>query len=233
MNFKKIYNLICENKDQEIVLVYPGRFQPPSLNHLNTLYAAITDMLKYINDNTLDHLNVIISTSDSHKEDKSPFDFAAKKEIWQTHLENNPYKFKQDVPTTIIYNIVKNPKPYDIYNLIENGPNSANYAKLDTKAVVIVGESDKSRFKDNDYFIPFTNDVSNLNSYKDNSYIWIIDDVTKIKVDGNDIILRGHIVRQMLKDAIKAGDTEYQQAFKLVFGWYDEDIAKSVKGILS
>lgn len=188
-----------ESKIKNIIAIFPGRFQPPSLHHKKVYDWLVENFGKD---------KVYIATSDKVEMVKSPLSFSDKKLIWSKH----------GVPSDKIVQ-VKNPyKSEEI---------TSKFDKNSTAVVFIFGEKDADRINsgikksgEQSYFLPYNGNENNLESYAIHGYFVKAPHIS-IKIDGRE--LSGTLVRELLGSKKMSKELKIN-VFKKIFGWYDEYI---------
>ena len=183
-----------ETVAKKTVMIYPGRFQPPSPHHF-AVYTALVGQFSIE--------NVYIASTNVVSAD-SPLNFLEKKAVWM----------KYGVPAN---QIVQVKSPYQCTEIIETLP-------TDTTVVFGFGEKDKGRFtigKKKDGTPSYLQDYDlemrrhNLKDFTKHSYIMTLPHVSA-KVGG--VELSGTQIRNMI-----ASDPS-KEMFQKIFGWYDPKI---------
>jgi len=188
-------------KKQNIIVVYPGRFQPMGQHHA----AAFRGLQEEFGKN-----NVYIVTSDVVSLPKSPFNFEEKKKIITAH----------GIPEGQIIQ-VKN--PYAPLELLSNLPTN-------TVVLFAVGDKDmreNPRFKvgtkksgEPSYFRYYKNNIDNLESYENHGYL------TVLPHQSLDIGEYGEMSGTTLRKALA---TANEQTFEEIMGFYSEEIYNMIK----
>ena len=187
-----------ESNDKEnLVAVYPGRFQPMGVHHK----AAYDWLVKQFG-----HKNTFIVTSDKVDPQKSPFNFEEKKRIMAKH----------GVPTTQIIKIQNPYSPLQFFDVAGLDPKK-------TTIVYMIGEKDKGRlsgFKrltkfNKTTYIP-AKDLENPYTY----YVYAPHMSYNIPSFGE---MSGTNIRKALGDN-DAKLAELKHRFKQIFGWFDAGI---------
>jgi hypothetical protein len=198
---------------KQLVVIYPGRFQPFCKHH-----KAIFDEVS----EKFGRQNVYICTSDVTDSNRSPFTFADKKTLAsKTGVDDRMFKVSGNLysPKNVVPQIglSMDGEIAVIYVVGEKDmdPNSSRITLLSTK----------NEDTGEDYFKPYTPDQQ-LESPDRVCYLYVVKNVYIMMPDGSE--MSGATVRSYLKDAkVKGVDPK---DFELVFGWYDK---KYVPYILS
>jgi len=188
-----------ESKIKKLVVVFSGRFQPPSLHH-KKVYDWIVE--KFGKD------NVYVASSNIIKSPESPLSFSDKKLIWTQH----------GVPSDKIVE-VKNPyNPEEIKSKFD--PNT-------TALISIFGEKDRDRLSQRtkkngelSYFLPYSGNENKLVAYPKHGY-FVIAPHMSVLISGRE--LSGTLVRKLLGSK-KLSENAKKKSFEKIFGWYDEYI---------
>ena len=145
--FNKVSNNLDEaisKNNKNIIVIFPGRFQPFHLGHYHSYKALVKKFGKE---------NVYIATSNVTNNEKSPFNFNEKTKIISSMFS---------IPKNRIVQ-VKNPyAPKEILD---------KFDKENTAVVIGLGEKDANRLSGK-YYKKYTD--NNLNNYVDNGYIYIV-----------------------------------------------------------
>jgi len=137
---------INEDKQNKIIAIFPGRFEPPSAAH-KKVYDYLGKKFGYY--------NLFIATSDLHDDLEHPFSFDDKLEIF-TKMFNIPSK-----------HIVECKRPYVATEITDN------LSSGNTSVVYCIGYKDRDRFKDSKYYQEYKEGTS-LKGYKDQAYYYIV-----------------------------------------------------------
>lgn len=181
-----------------IVVIYPGRFQPFGQHHLKA-YKFLTSMFG--------HTNVYVVSSNKIDPVESPFSFNEK--LW----------FMQNfIPMNRIV-MVKN--PYKAEELLEN------FDLENTIVIFAYSSKDANRISYNKkdgspgYLQPYVNG-NKLNPASVNGYIFILPEFN-IKYKGKN--LSGTYCRELLrKFASDLQSIEFQKEFKRIFGFFNKTL---------
>jgi len=123
IDFKKYLTEENERKIRQILIVYPGRFSPPTTTH-----AGIFQWMTGFHDPAgCDNLKFVIATSNKVEAPKSPFNFSQKKFMWTTMFGVKPEQ------------IIQTEQPYQPKEI------TSKYDPASTALVLVVGEKDRER----------------------------------------------------------------------------------------
>lgn len=187
-------NLLNEGKIRKIIGIYPGRFQPAGVHHYKTY--------KWL-DGKFD--KAYVATSNKTDSSKSPLNFKEKKMIWTKHK---------------VKNVVQVKNPYVCEEILKK------YDPNTTAVIYIFGEKDAGRLKTTKadgspaYYQSYVKNKGKLKPYAEHGYFIVAPHVS-IKVLGGEV--SGTRIRDLLGSP-KYSDEQRKQAFKELFGWYDEKI---------
>lgn len=188
-----IFNEEMDSKN--ILVIYPGRFQPFHINHMHSYDWLVTQFGKE---------NVYIATSNSTDKDRSPFTFEEKKRIIEQYG---------------IKNIIQVKSPYraaDAFKALGD-----KYDPKTTTLIYSIGPKDQTRLGkrairfNKTTYIP-VKDLANPYVY------YTIHPNSKFSLDGFGII-SGTSTREALSDD-KISSAELKERFKTIFGWFDSSI---------
>tara|TARA_Y100000593_G_scaffold95113_1_gene199958 strand:- start:12008 stop:13339 length:1332 start_codon:yes stop_codon:yes gene_type:complete len=197
-----------------IIAIYPGRFQPFGKHHKKT-FEWIQE--QFGKDNSF------IVTSNKVVEDKSPFNFKEKSIIIRKH----------GIPKN---KIVQVKSPYISEEL------TSRYDKNNTSVVFIVGEKDANRLGSK-YFLNFENNKSKLKPLSENGYVLIAphfsQDVDKYELSGTAIreILQSNKIylshkRKMFEEMMGFYDNKlFRMVVEKVGGIYGETLNEAMDNI--
>jgi hypothetical protein len=147
---KSYKQFLTKKKEQKVIVVYPGRFQPFHSSHFQKYQYLVSEFGEE---------NVVIATSDKTDPEKSPFNFKQKKKIIQKMFGVKSDKIIQ----------VKN--PYSPVEVLDNYPE-------DTVYITAVGKKDSDRLGGK-YYQKY-NPNAKMKGYKDAGYVLILpEDVIK------------------------------------------------------
>lgn len=135
-----------ETKEEKIIVVFGGRFNPFHLNH----YKSYLDLV-----NSFGKENVYIATSNKVELPDSPFTFEEKKQI---------IKMYSDIPESHIVQVKVPYKPEEVFKKINN-KNFIYVAALGKKDVDRLTSGGK-------YYQPYKE--NNKEDYTKHGYVWII-----------------------------------------------------------
>jgi len=205
-------NFLKNNISPELVIIYPGRFQPAHKNHAKA-YNYLIQHFPYA--------TVYVATSNSINPPRSPFSFSEKKIM----LEAAGIPSKAIIQTT---------NPYVAKEITKN------HNPLTTKLIFAVGGkdmlADKPRFnflptkKGNAYFKPLANiksitidDVNQLESFNSHGYVATVPTFKfNINIVGNKIPIKGASeIRELYKTASELGKKDI---ISQLYGTYSEKI---------
>lgn len=175
-----------------IVGVYVGRFQPFHAGHFNTF----KEMQKEFGVK-----DTFIATSNVSGGDRHPFNFKEKQKII-----SKMYNIRKN-------QIVQEKNVYSPINIL------SKYEAENTAVAVGVGQKDSSRLGGK-YYKPYTRDVTKMNGFEDNGYIYIVP-TFKLKVGGSNI--SGTQVRKLLSSP-DIDDKKKKKLFKVIFGKFDNSM---------
>ena len=188
-------DLLCEApKIKKVIGIYPGRFQPAGVHHYKTY--------KWL-DGKFD--KAYVATSNKTDSSKSPLNFKEKKMIWTKHK---------------VKNVVQVKNPYVCEEILKK------YDPNTTAVIYIFGEKDAGRLKTTKadgspaYYQSYDKNKGKLKPYAEHGYFIVAPHVS-IKVLGGEV--SGTRIRDLLGSP-KYSDEQRKQAFKELFGWYDEKI---------
>lgn len=184
-----------------IVVIYPGRFQPFGPHHAK-VWLFLTSMFGP---------NVYIATTNNTKNIESPFNFQEKCRFIEEYI---PKRFIK---------LVTN--PYKAEEILEN------YDLSDTKVIFAYSAKDAGRISytkingEPGYLQPFIS-IDSMEMGIKHSYILVTPEY-KIKFKGKD--LSGTYLRQLLKDMkTDPNSTMNKQMFKKLFGFYDSSFYNNI-----
>lgn len=193
-----------EMAQKNLVVVYPGRFQPFHINHMYSYDWLVTQFGRE---------NVYIATSNATDTVRSPFTFFEKKRIIEKYG---------------IQNIIQVKRPYNVFDTF-----TALGDKYDpnvTMLIYAIGEKDQTRLGkratkfNKTTYIP----AGDLN----NPYIYVTI-LPNSKFTFNDSnIISGTSARTALSDK-RASLSVLKKRFKTIFGWFDDKIFKLVMSKLN
>tara|TARA_R110002020_G_scaffold37239_1_gene112431 strand:+ start:25345 stop:27669 length:2325 start_codon:yes stop_codon:yes gene_type:complete len=199
-----------EYEIKQVVVIYPGRFQPMGRHHVAT-YEWLQKMFG--------DANVYIATSDpASKEEKgkkinrseNPLDFEEKAMIMTRHGIDPQ-------------NIIKADNPYKPVELL------SSFDSDSTAAIFVYGAKDAGRLPytkvdgSPGYFQKYEENEDSLKGFEQHGYVYVAPHVS-MGVPGFDE-MSGTTIRA----ALSTGNPEY---FKNIMGWYDEDIFNMLKNKL-
>jgi hypothetical protein len=185
-----------EDSIRKVIGIYPGRFQPAGVHHHKTY--------KWL-DGKFD--KAYVATSNKTDATKSPLNFKEKKMVWTKHG---------------VKNVVKVKNPYVCEEILKK------YDPNTTAVVYIFGEKDAGRLKTTKadgspaYYQSYEKNKNDLKPYGEHGYFIVAPHVS-IKVLGKEV--SGTRIRDLLGSPEHDKMTKIQ-AFKELFGWYDEKIFK-------
>ena len=187
---------------KQIVVIYPGRFQPMGRHHL----ATFKSLQAFFGD-----ANVFVATSnpaEKERQDKkvnrsqNPLDFDEKKAIMVRHGID---------PSDII----ETDNPYKPVEILRN------YDPDTTAAIFVYGAKDAGRLPytkvdgSPGYFQKYDQNEENLKGFEQHGYVYVAPHVS-IGIPGFDE-MSGTTIRAVL-------GTGNKEHFENIMGWYDEDI---------
>ena len=143
---KEIVKLLLENDNKQIIVAYPGRFQPFHKGHFISYTKLISEFGKD---------NVYIVTSDITDQERSPLSFEQKKNI-MTRMFNIPND-----------KIIKVKSPYKAIELYEKFPVDS------TVSVFALGHKDADRLNSGKYFLPYKKGQT-TETVRNHGYIYIL-----------------------------------------------------------
>ena len=199
-----------EDDINQVVVVYPGRFQPMGRHHLATfrsLQARFGDA------------NVYIVSSDPDEKEKQ------KKKV---NRSENPLNFDEKAAIMIKHgvdpdNIVKVDNPYSPVELLRN------FDPDTTAAIFVYGAKDAGRLPytkadgSPGYFQKYEENEENLIGFESHGYVYVAPHLS-IGIPGFDE-MSGTTIRAVL-------GTGNREHFENIMGWYDEDIFNMLVGKL-
>jgi len=192
--------IISENNIKNIIVIYPGRFQPMGRHH-----AAVYKKLA----SKFGKSNTYIATSDKVQLPKSPLNFREKAQVMKQHG---------------ITNVVQVKNPYQSIEI------TSKYDPETTAVLFAVGKKDMAedpRFRvgtkkngDPSYFQYYKGNEGNLQSYTQHGYLIVAPHVD-IQIPGFGE-MSGTTLRQVLA-------TADEKTFEDVMGFYDEMIHRMLR----
>jgi hypothetical protein len=189
----------ADTQVKKVVAVYPGRFQPAGAHHAKT-YKWIQKKFK----------DSWVVTSNKVDGTKSPLNFKEKKMVWLKHG---------------VKNIIQAREPYKPKELLKK------YDSKTTAVVFVYGAKEGERLKTTKadgspaYYQYYEENKNNLKGYEEHGYVIVAPHIS-IKVLGGE--LNGTRIRKLLGKPVSPKYTKEEkiQAFKDLFGWYNEKIFK-------
>jgi len=188
-------------KKKDLVVVYPGRFQPMGKHHA----AAFSGLQREFGEN-----NVYVVSSNVVSPPKSPFNFEEKKKIIMAH----------GIPED---RIIQARNPYAPVELLSS-------LSPDTVVLFAVGDKDmreSPRFRvglkkngEPSYFRHYRNNIDNLESYEKHGYLTVLPHQS-LDVEGYGE-MSGTTLRKVLAGADK-------QTFENIMGFFNEEIYNLMK----
>jgi gas vesicle protein len=193
---KSIASAILNEADiRDIVVIYPGRFQPMGKHHAEVYKKLASRFGKS---------NTYVATSDKVKLPKSPLDFSEKEQVINAHG---------------ITNVVQVRNPYQASEIL------GNYNPETTAVIFAVGKKDMDedpRFRvgtkrngEPTFFQYYDDNKGNLQPYTKHGYLYVAPHVS-IRVPGYGD-MSGTVLRQVLA-------TASPEEFETVMGFYDDKI---------
>lgn len=186
-----------KDKVKKLIVIYPGRFQPPSLHH-----KKVYDWLAQ----KFGPTNVFIASSGKIELPDSPLSFSEKKAIWVKH----------GVPTD---KIVETKSPYNSDEILRK------VEEKTTAALFVFGQKDADRLAartkksgEAGYFLPYAGNEDKLQPCRKHGYFIVAPHISVI-VNGKE--LSGTNVREILGSK-KISEKSKEQLFQKIFGWFDE-----------
>lgn len=200
-----VEQIITENNSiEQVVAIYPGRFQPFGRHHATAFKWLQQQFGKNF---------TYVATSDKTKPGKSPFNFAEKKQIIKQYG---------------ITNVVQVKNPYKAEEIL------GKYDPATTAVVFMVGQKDMEedpRFKigfkkdgSDSYFQDYAKHKGNMQTFDKHGYLIVAPHVS-LNVPGY-----GEMSGTALRNVLKTGDDE---TYKDVLGWYDPKTVNMMKDKLS
>ena len=190
---------LFEPNPKQVVVIYPGRFQPFHRGHLS-VYNHLTSLYE----------NVFICTSNKIDKNKSPFSFDEKRKI----MENIGIDKTK---------IIQSRQPYKAHEVLEN------YDPNNTIAIFAISDKDmidNPRFSFNttskgnqSYFQPLPESIDNAKSFNEHGYI--------ITVPTTEFKVLGQVVKSasQIRDCYSNSDINTRKLIiKDLYESYDNDI---------
>lgn len=189
-------SIFNEEMDQKnLLVIYPGRFQPFHINHMYSYDWLVTQFGKE---------NVYVATSNSVDTTRSPFTFAEKKRIIKKYG---------------ITNIIHVKRPYNVADAFESLGDK--YDPKTTTLIYAIGEKDQTRLGNRAIKFNKTTYIPVKDLDVPYMYFTILPN-SKFELDGFGVI-SGTSARAALSDT-KATSKELKDRFKNIFGWFDSSI---------
>ena len=199
-----------EQDIKQVVVIYPGRFQPMGRHHLATFKSLQT---------MFGDANVYIATSDPAKKEE---------EGKKVNRNQNPLNFDEKQAVMMRHGIaaeyiVKTDNPYTPVEILRN------FDPDTTAAIFVYGSKDAGRLPYTKadgspaYFQKYRENESDLKGFEQHGYVYVAPHVS-IGIPGFDE-MSGTTIRAVL-------GTGNKEHFENIMGWYDEDIFNMLIGKL-